>query len=44
MYESSCLAVSIIDRFDGAAERSGRSYSEPKTGSDLRKNVFKTTV
>jgi hypothetical protein len=44
MKKSSCLAVSIIDRFDCAAERSGRSHSEPKTGGDLRKNVFKTTI
>jgi hypothetical protein len=44
MKKFSCLAVSIIDRFDSAAERSGRSNSEPQTGGDLRKNVFKTTI
>jgi hypothetical protein len=44
MKKSSCLAVTIIDRFDGAAERSGRSHSEPQTGSDLRKNVFKLNL
>ncbi len=42
MKKSSCLAVSIIDRFDGAAERSGRSHSEPQTGGDLRKNRLQT--
>jgi hypothetical protein len=44
MKKFSCLAVSIIDRFDGAAERSGRSHSEPQTGGDLYKTFSKQNL